>query len=294
MHIADYLSATRLLGTDDGESTSDPANSDPAFLVGWCLPAIVSMLFFSFTFTRFFDWRAYKTFVPIVMVSCMLFHVLPIFASLLAGRDDQHDSGCEGESEQQHAQLAAEQGAWYVSKAAFYTLNVSFYSTYLPITLLLFCVLNGLYFAKTAIWWERAYCTQARYRVQHTGHCATHSGVHYIVRCALQSAIHRASCVSQCIAYTNDIIALPTRMTSHTQLGGLAPNLLLSAAVALLLLIVTDHARRRQFVLNALLRRSTDARLERLAYEQGVEKRKDRELLMAMTFHEVRRYMTVT
>ena len=55
-----------------------------------------------------------------------------------------------------------------------------------------------------------------------------------------------------------------------------------------MLLVVTDHARRRQFVLNALLRRSTDARLERLAHEQLVEKRKDRELLMAMTFHEVR------
>ena len=82
--------------------------------------------------------------------------------------------------------------------------------------------------------------------------------------------------------------ALPARQVWCTDLGGLAPNVVLTGSVACILLVVTDHARRRQFVLNALLHRQTDVRLERLTREQGVEKRKDRELLMAMTFHEVR------
>ena len=42
-----------------------------------------------------------------------------------------------------------------MSKSFFYGLCVAFYSTYLPITLMLFCALNGLYFAKTAMQWEQ-------------------------------------------------------------------------------------------------------------------------------------------
>ena len=93
----------------------------------------------------------------------MVFHVLPIFVSSPAAGDD--GGGCEGESELLAAeqlaaglglaQIAAEQGAWYVSKSFFYGMGVAFYSTYLPITLMLFCALNGLYFAKTAMQWEQ-------------------------------------------------------------------------------------------------------------------------------------------
>ena len=160
--IIDYVSATTFLGTED-QSTTDQASFDPAVLIGWCLPAIVSLLFFVFTFTRYYDWRTYKKFLPIVVLSSMVFHVLPIFVSSPAGGDD--GSGCEGESEllaaeqlavgQGLAQIAAEQGAWYVSKSFFYGLCVAFYSTYLPITLMLFCALNGLYFAKTNLQWEQ-------------------------------------------------------------------------------------------------------------------------------------------
>ena len=221
LHITDYVSTTTFLGSED-QSATDQASFDPAVLIGWCLPAIASLLFFVFTFTPYYTWRTYRTFVPIVMFCSMVFHVLPTFVS----SPDDGDGRCEGESEllaegeqlaalrQGLAQIAAEQGAWYVSKSFFYLLCVALYSTCLPITLLLFCVINGLYFAKNEMQWEQQYCAQ---------------------------------------------------------LSGLAPNLWLSGVVALILLVVTDHARRRQFVLNALLRRSTDARLERLAHEQLVK-----------------------
>ena len=222
LHITDYVLATTFHGSED-QSATDQASFDPAVLIGWCLPAIASLLSFVFTFTPYYNSRTYRTFVPIVMFCSMVFHVLPTFVS-----SAHHGDGrCEGEGEllaegqqlaagQGLAQIAAEQGAWYMSKSFFYLLFVALYSTCLPITLLLFCVINGLYFAKNEMQWAQLYCAH---------------------------------------------------------LSGLAPNLWLSGAVALILLVVTDHARRRQFVLNALLRRSTDARLERLAHEQLVRVR---------------------
>ena len=54
LQITDYVSATTFLGTED-QSTTDQASFDPAVLIGWCLPAVLSLFFFVFTFTHYYD-----------------------------------------------------------------------------------------------------------------------------------------------------------------------------------------------------------------------------------------------
>ena len=144
--IADYLSAIGILGTP----TDPSAPTDYGQVAGWCLPALLCVGFLLFTFTRFFTWRSYKPFVPVVVIFAMLFHVLPVLA--ISPAVEHGDGFCGGEKQ---AQLVAEQGAWYVSKSLFYVLCIGFYSTCLPISLFLFFVCNGLYFVKTAMQWEQ-------------------------------------------------------------------------------------------------------------------------------------------
>ena len=131
-------------------------------LAQYYVPASMTVVALGFMSTRFYSWRTYPASLMVFGVSAMVLHVAPsgVFGAFLGFSVDQYHNvsvssvSTDGHHSDQVPRKLVELSCWYISKAVFYMLVVVALSPQLLVGVMVFVVVQALYYLKARHEWQ--------------------------------------------------------------------------------------------------------------------------------------------